>query len=106
VYGLIPTNLSAGIFQFKVDSVNLSGIFRALMGLYMAMCIFWFTGIIQPRFWHAATLSNILFMSGLAAGRIISIIVDGMPSSVFLLGLVAEILLMIWGLVNLRNYRY
>jgi hypothetical protein len=78
------------------------------MGLYIAMAAFWFIGIIKSHFWIASTIANILFMGGLAIGRIISIVFDGSPSVIFLIGLILEMLLAIWGIINLnldKRYR-
>ena len=104
-YGLMPDGFLENIFHFKFESIDLSGIFRALMGLYIGMSIFWLTGIIKPKFWTAATISNVLFMAGLAFGRIISILFDGPSSTIFLVGLIVEILLAVWGIINLKKYK-
>lgn len=106
VYGLIPNGFLKNIFQFKFENTDLSTIFRAMMGLYIGMATFWLIGIVKPQFWVAATLSNILFMGGLAMGRILSIILDGTPSCVFLLGLTIEFLFSIWGIINLKKYKF
>jgi len=45
-------------------------------------------------------------MAGLALGRIISILLDGIPSNIFLGGLTVEILLAIWGIINLKRYKF
>lgn len=104
-YGLLPGGFFENIFHFKFETIELSGIFRAVMGLYIAMAIFWSIGIFKPKFWMAATLSNVLFMAGLALGRSVSILLDGIPSPVFLVGLLGEILLAAWGIFNLRKYK-
>jgi hypothetical protein len=74
------------------------------MGLYIAMSLFWIHGIIRIQFWRMATMSNIVFMGGLAAGRTISFIADGMPSKSFVIGYLLEIALLAWGLLNLKKY--
>jgi hypothetical protein len=104
-YGLLPCGFLENIFHIKFENIELSGIFRALMGLYIAMTIFWTVGIFKHGFWIAATLSNVLFMSGLAFGRLVSILFDGIPSPVFLVGLIGEMLLAAWGIFNLRKYK-
>lgn len=104
-YGLMPGGILKDIFTFQSWTPDLANVFRATMGLYIAMSIFWIIGIIRSRFWLAATLSNILFMSGLAFGRMISIVIDGIPSNIFLFGLILEIILAAWGIINLKKYR-
>ena len=74
------------------------------MGLYIGMAIFWIVGIRKPKYWNSATLSNVLFMSGLAFGRTINIILDRTVSPIFAMALIAEIILAIWGISNLRKY--
>jgi len=102
VYGINPHKIAPLIFDFKVESVDLSNIFRAIMGLYLGMAIYWIIGIIKPNQWKNATLINIIFMGGLAFGRIISLIIDGI-SIPFSKGLVVELILMFWGIYNLNN---
>jgi hypothetical protein len=103
VYGLLPEKILPQLFDFAVTGTDLSNIFRAIMGLYLAMAIFWITGIVKPELWRAATLANIVFMLGLASGRIISTKLDGPPSGYFSGGLVVEVLLGVWGIMNLRR---
>jgi Domain of unknown function (DUF4345) len=103
-YGLYPNNFFPGIFDFKAGSTDLKNIFRAIMGLYFGMVAVWLAGIIKPRLWVTATITNIAFMGGLAAGRLISLLADGLPSISLVLGLAGEIMLASWGVFNLRNY--
>jgi len=105
VYGLMPNGFLDNMFQFSFANADLANIFRAIMGLYIAMAIFWIVGIKRSEFWIPATLSNILFMLGLASGRTISILFDGPASPIFVIALFTEIILAIWGIVNLKNYK-
>jgi len=73
------------------------------MGLYLAMAAFWITGIYNPAYWRSATIANVLFMIGLAAGRLFSLVADGVPSTLFLAGLALELILACWGLWNLKK---
>jgi hypothetical protein len=52
-----------------------------------------------------ATISNVLFMIGLALGRIVGLIMDGIPSISFSIGLGLELILALWGIKNLSKYR-
>ena len=70
------------------------------------MSCFWSIAIIKPKFWITATITNILFMGGLATGRLVSVVVDGAPSIYFLMGLILECALTFWGLRNLKKYEY
>jgi len=89
VYGFKPDLW----FDVKVKTIDEHNIFKAIMGVYIAFSILWFVGIIIEKFWETATISNFLFMFGLAFGRIVSIIFDGIPSTLFLLGTIGELIL-------------
>ncbi len=104
-YGIMPNGIMQDILDFKVEAINLANIFRAIMGLYLAMATFWIIGILYPTYWKAATLVNILFMGGLAFGRIISLILDGQPSIIFSVGVVGELILAGWGIYNLKKFK-
>jgi hypothetical protein len=103
-YGALPNIVLPELFNFAVSATDLTNIFRAMMGLYMAMAAVWVTGIFTPRYWAAATIANVVFMGGLAVGRLISLAVDGMPSFYLSAGLLIEVVLVVWGLLNLRKY--
>ena len=104
VYGLLPGNILPGLFDFTINTTDLSNVFRAMMGLYLGMAGFWIMGIIKPKIWVAATMANIFFMGGLATGRIVSLLLDGTPDIYFLTGLFVEALLAVWGIRNLKKY--
>lgn len=103
-YGIYPGKILPQFFDFKVDTTDLKEVFRATMGLYAGMAFLWSLGIFRSRYWKTATISSIVFMGGLAAGRLISFILDGMPSVLFLIGFVIEMALALWGYVNLKKY--
>lgn len=69
------------------------------------MVILWVIGIFKPVHWQTATISNVFFMGGLSTGRIISVIIDGMPSISFSIGLALELTLGLWAIINLKKYR-
>ena len=101
-YGIFPGKVLPLLFDFKVESVDLNHVFRATMGLYLGFALYWVIGIFSIEHWRNATLSSVILMGGLAFGRIISIIIDGIPSPPFVLGTGLEILLMFWGVRNLK----
>ena len=75
------------------------------MGLYLGTVVLWVIGIFKSFYWRIATISNVFFMIGLALGRIISLLVDGVPSIFFSVGLALELTLGLWGIRNLNKYR-
>jgi hypothetical protein len=104
-YGLFPSNILPELFDFEVGSTDLKQVFRSMMGLYLGMVILWVTGIFKPLYWRTATISNIIFMLGLAMGRILSLVIDGVPSVSFSIGLAVELILGLWGIIQLKKYR-
>ena len=104
-YGLSPNTILPKFFHFNVESTDLKQIFRATMGLYLGMVVLWLIGIFKAAYWRIATICNIVFMFGLAFGRIISLVVDGIPSIAFSVGLALELILAVCGIINLNKYR-
>lgn len=100
-YGIYPNKILPKFFDFKVESIDLNNVFRAIMGLYLGLSIYWIIGIFKSEHLRGATLTSTIFMGGLAFGRIISIVIDGVPSIPFLMGTIAEIFFMFWGIYNL-----
>ena len=104
-YGLLPNTVLSKLFSFTVQSTDLKQVFKAAMGLYLGMALLWVIGIFKPVFWRTATIANIFFMGGLAAGRIFGLLTDGIPSIYFSIGLVLELIFAFWGIINLKKYR-
>lgn len=102
VYGANPSEILPAIFDFQVENLELKNIFRAVMGLYLAFATYWVIGIRNPLHWRGATMSNIIFMGGLATGRLLSTILDGV-SAQYTLGMCLEFLMMAWGIYNLKH---
>lgn len=104
VYGVEHDMLLSGLFDFKIASTDLHHVFRAMMGLYAGMVVICVAGVFKPAYWNTATILNIFFMGGLASGRAISFLVDGMPSAILLIGFFAEIFLSAFSYFNLKKY--
>ena len=63
------------------------------MGFYIASNVLWIAGaLLNKGFRLIALWSLFIFYSGIGAGRILSIVLDGMPDSIFIMYLTAEIL--------------
>ncbi|MBE1297352.1 MAG: DUF4345 domain-containing protein [Rhodobacteraceae bacterium] len=90
-YGVVPSASVSYLLGFPVEGTNQTHVFRAIMGLYLANAAFWLIAANRPALHRAALWVLFLFMVGLAAGRILSILVDGMPNTVLMLYLVAEL---------------
>ncbi len=104
VYGLSPSTVLPELFDFQVQTPDLSNVFRAIMGLYLAFALFWVVGMLRPNLWKAATFSQILFMGGLAFGRILSLFFDGVPSTLFAAGTIGELILAVFGYCQVKIY--
>ena len=103
-YGVAPGMIWYSLFDFKVLTPDLHNIFRGIMGLYISMVGIWCVGIFKQKYWETATILNMVFMAGLAAGRIISLIKDGIPSTILMIGLAVEMVLAILSYYNWRKY--
>jgi Domain of unknown function (DUF4345) len=100
VYGFFPEVF----FKLSVNTVDESNILKAIMGIYIAFAILWIMGIFQMRYWKIATVSNFIFMFGLAFGRIVSMLLDGVPSAILLLGVFGEFILGCYGVYIYQQF--
>lgn len=103
-YGLYPNTFLPLFFDFHVETTDLNHVFRAMMGSYIALGLYWTYSLYFQNHWRAATYSSVFFMGGLAIGRLWSIAVDGIPSIAFTVGTILEIIFVIWGCYNLKAY--
>ena len=78
-YGAVPAFSMDRLFGISVDSTNLSHILRAVMGLYLGMIFVWVLGAFKASLTRPALVCCAVFMLGLASGRGLSFIVDGIP---------------------------
>ena len=101
-YGAKPSESLDALFGIAVDTINLTHIMRAIMGLYLAMAVLWIVGAFNQQLTSPALMSCAVFMLGLAAGRILSFIVDGMPHWLLIIYAALEVVL---GLVAIAIYR-
>jgi hypothetical protein len=104
-YGIMPEKVLPVFLDFKVETTDLFAVFRTIMGLYLAFSVLWILGIFKSNYWYAATLSNMLFMLGLACGRIVSLLLDGMPSLVFFVGTIGELILALYAFYQLEKIK-
>ena len=109
--GLVPIALGYGaqpgltlekLFGIEVDTINLTHIMRAVMGLYFGMVALWLWGAFTRAMERPALAACAVFMLGLAAGRILSFIVDGLPHWLLVVYAVLEIVLGLVAVTLLR----
>ena len=101
VYGFFPEIF----FKLSVNTIDEQNILKAIMGIYIGFAILWILGISKAKFWKIATVSNFIFMFGLAFGRIISMFFDGIPSPILLLGVFGELILGVYGVYVYQYYQ-
>ena len=102
IYGGNPAKILPLIFDFEVENLELKNIFRAIMGLYLGFSFFWLFGVVKEGYRETATLTNVIFMGGLAVGRLASFVFDGV-SYQYISGLILELIFMFWGIYNLQS---
>ena len=90
LYGISPTWFAATFLGITVLNPNVAHILRAVMGLYLALAAFWLYSAFNDKYRNTAVLTTILFAGGLAAGRCVSLIVDGQPAPVLLIYVAME----------------
>ena len=103
IYGGHPAISMPYFYGVEVNTVNLSNILRAIMGLYIALCFFWVIGARYEKLRLAALWSLVIFMIGIASGRILSLVLDGMPSPLFIFYLAVEIIAAVIGFKLISN---
>lgn len=101
VYGFNP-ELSFDIFLETIDEHNF---YKAIMGLYLGFSALWILGVFKTKFLKVAIITNIIFMLGLGIGRVLSILIDGMPTSGYIFGTVAELFLGLYGIWVLNKFK-
>ncbi|MGB2959302.1 MAG: DUF4345 domain-containing protein [Bacteroidota bacterium] len=90
-YGVVPQKSLGYCLDISLSNTNSIHIFRAAMGLYLALSLFWILAAFKVHLRQAALYSLIVFMLGLAAGRILSLLIDGIPHWLLLVYLVLEL---------------
>jgi hypothetical protein len=104
-YGVDPAVILPKFMNITVEGTDQTHIFRALMCLYLGMSTFCIIAAFTPEWRHVAVIWAVFFAYSLAIGRILSRIVDGMPSRILLLYLAVEVALGTWGLFVLARER-
>jgi hypothetical protein len=102
IYGspsILPQQL-----DIQVNTIDLSNMLKAIMGLYLGISLVWILGIWKTEYWKMATQLNILFMLTLASGRIVSMVTDGLPTGGYIFGVIAEFTIGLFSMYQLKKY--
>jgi hypothetical protein len=102
-YGVAPAAVLPKVLDLTIEGTDLTHILRAIMGLYLGMIALWVLGAYWAKFTLAAVIAEVVFMIGLACGRVVSIIVDGVPSMLLIGYTVVEITMGLWGILVLKK---
>jgi hypothetical protein len=104
IYGSAPSTLLPRHLDIQVTTVDLSNFLRAIMCLYLGITFIWILGILKIEYWKIATQLNILFMITLGTGRLLSMVLDGLPSGGYIFGVIAELVLGFYSAYQLKKY--
>ena len=111
VISIIVVVPAAFIYAFFSDyflslvpsTVDEHNFYKGVCGLYLGFAIVWVIGLFNKSQFKVALVSNMIFMLGLGLGRLVSIIMDGIPSTAYLFGLFGELILGIYGFYVLQR---
>ena len=78
-YGINPAAVLPKSMTIAVVGTDQTEMLRAVTGLYLGMTIFCVIAAFTPSWRHVAAIWAVFFLYSIAAGRILSLIVDGGP---------------------------
>jgi hypothetical protein len=102
-YGFLPNLTMPFLYDIEVTNINLLNILRAISGLYIALVIFWIFGAYNSNLQLPALWSLTIFMTGIASGRVASILIDGLPSPIIIFYLFLEIIFALRGYTLIKK---
>ncbi len=91
LYGISPTWFAQTFLNESTLSVDHAHIFRAVMTLYLSLGLFWLSAAFNPKYRNPAVLTTAIFAGGLVIGRLVSLLVDGRPSTILLVYIAMEL---------------
>lgn len=105
---VVPTAIIYGfqldsLLNFQLDTLDELNQFKAMMGLYLGFSALWILGIFQSEYLKMAVITNMIFMLGLAFGRVLSIWLDGIPSLSYVFGALGEFVFGFYSLWVLKS---
>ena len=92
LYGVSPSwFFSTFLVDSQAPSIDQSHILRAVMMLYISLGIFWLYSAFSEKYRDSGIIVLCIFCGGLVTGRILSVIIDGTPSSLLVLYIFMEV---------------
>jgi len=92
-YGAVPEASLPWLYAIDASDVPTQHVFRAVMGLYLAMICLWLAGALRRSLRLPALWSLFVFTLGIALGRGLSLLLDGWPGPLLFVYLPAEVAL-------------
>jgi hypothetical protein len=71
-YGTVPEKSLPWLYGLSDPDLPTRHLFRAVMGLYLGMIVFWLTGALRADLRIPALWSVFVFVTGIAFGRMLS----------------------------------
>lgn len=106
LYGVSP---SWFFTTFLVDSqsvsIDQSHILRAVMMLYISLGIFWLYCAFSDKYRDIGIIIICIFCTGLVSGRLLSIIIDGIPSPLLIVYIFMEVSIIPVSIWLLKYYK-
>lgn len=93
LYGVNPQWFGRTFLGVSSLDANLAHILRAIMGLYLALGLFWLYAAFHAAYRNVAVLTTAIFSGGLVLGRILSLALEGAPAPLLMFYVVAELTL-------------
>ena len=90
LYGVSPQWFARTFLDITLLDRNIAHILRAVMGLYLALGLFWLYAAFTEKYRNAAILTTMIFSGGLVIGRIISLFNEGQPAPLLTFYIFAE----------------
>ncbi len=90
LYGVSPQWFARTFLDMPLLDRNIAHILRAVMGLYLALGLFWLYAAFTENYRNIAILTTMIFSGGLVTGRIISLFNEGQPAPLLTFYIFAE----------------
>jgi len=108
LYGICPNwFFDTFLIDSQPPSIDQAHILRAVMMLYISLGLFWLYSAFSDKYQDAGIVVLGVFCAGLVSGRIISVIVDGIPSPLLIAYIAIELSMVplcIWLLKRQDSY--
>jgi uncharacterized protein YjeT (DUF2065 family) len=91
LYGISPQWFGRIFLGIEQLDHNIAHILRAIMGLYVALGLFWLYSAFHAPFRNIAVLTTAIFAGGLVTGRLISLLTEGPPAPLLIFYIAAEL---------------